>query len=162
MPRTPSTRELPPRITKELPCPNPTPRPKLRRFNNTAELLQYFYQDITRLSEVSSPYLYTRIIDRERTVLVGLDKAQARMEALKEATGGTLLMDVERIIANRNLGMVFGFVRAQSPGLQDLALRFCGIWRFVDGIAVEHSEATAEDPVKLDTWLWRARLSRGQ
>ncbi|KAI8946020.1 hypothetical protein F4801DRAFT_583834 [Xylaria longipes] len=132
-----------------------------RRFGDTVELLRYVYQDITRLSEVASPYICSRIADRNSTVIRGIDGVQARMEALKGATGGTLFMDVEKVLANRKFGVVFGVMRAQRPGLQDLAMRFCGIWRFVDGIVVEHSESLSEDSGKLEKWLWHARYPPG-
>ncbi|KAI0555615.1 hypothetical protein F4679DRAFT_176818 [Xylaria curta] len=131
--------------------------PNRRRFSDNADLLRWFYKDITRLSQVSSPYVSLRVADRNSTVLRGINEAQARMEALKEATGGTLFMDIERVSANRKFGVVFGIMRARSPGLQDLAIRFCGVWRFVDGIVVEHSESLMENHEKLEKWLWHAK-----
>ncbi|KAI1746474.1 hypothetical protein F4782DRAFT_74718 [Xylaria castorea] len=128
-----------------------------RRFSDNVDLLCWFYQDIARLSRVASPYMCLRIADKHSTVLRGIGKAQGRMEALKEATGGTLFMDVERLSANRRFGVVFGVMRAQSPGQQDLAVRFCGVWRFVDGIVVEHSESLTEHPERLEKWLWHAK-----
>ncbi|KAI1740090.1 hypothetical protein F4680DRAFT_419647 [Xylaria scruposa] len=128
-----------------------------RRFSDNTDLLRWFYKDITRLSQVSSPYMSLRVADRNSTVLRGIKEAQARMEALKEATGGTLFMDIERVSANRKFGVAFGIMRARSPGLQDLAIRFCGVWRFVDGIVVEHSESLMENHEKLEKWLWHAK-----
>ncbi|KAI0480759.1 hypothetical protein GGR56DRAFT_671844 [Xylariaceae sp. FL0804] len=113
--------------------------------------------------------------------LVGAAAAQAHEEALVAATGGTLRMDVESVSANAHFGAVLGVLRARrrrpgdgggdevgdgagpqdatgdgdgDAGLRpDLALPFCGVWRFVDGRAVEHWENGAAPPEEVESWL---------
>lgn len=71
------------------------------------------------------------------------------------AARGTLRMDVERIIVGgagggggenggkeEQYATVYGWIRARKPGIEDLAVRFRGVWRFGegDGRVVEHWE----------------------
>lgn len=56
--------------------------------------------------------------------------------ALIAATLGTLEMAVEHIHADDFFGAVSGKLRVGDF----LAIPFCGLWRFVDGVVVEHWE----------------------
>lgn len=92
--------------------------------------------------------------------MTSLSAAQAHEAALMAATGGTLVMDVESITANAHFGCAMGTLRAGggSSGRTEIAMAFCGVWRFdEEGRAVEHWE-NAEDPGRLVRWL---RGSRG-
>jgi predicted SnoaL-like aldol condensation-catalyzing enzyme len=60
-------------------------------------------------------------------------------------------MDVEHIAANDQFGAVFGVLRAQRGGAT-LAMPFCGLWRFRDGLITEHWE-NAYDVVAIKTFL---------
>ncbi|KAJ8123490.1 hypothetical protein O1611_g9576 [Lasiodiplodia mahajangana] len=122
-------------------------------FRDTAELLYYLYADLTRLSQVASPNIVLHRFNDPSNPLRGIAAAQAHEEALVTATGGTLVMDVESVVANLYFGAVLGVIRAQSPGLEDLAVPFCGLWRFVDGKPVEHWENTAGDAQEIASWL---------
>ena len=52
-------------------------------------------------------------------------------------------MHVETIAANEHFGTVMGVLRAVGAG--DVAVPFCGWWKFVDGQPVEHWENVAGD-----------------
>ncbi|KAI0445760.1 hypothetical protein F4803DRAFT_547802 [Xylaria telfairii] len=130
---------------------------KLPCFKDNVELLRWFYQDITRLSQIAAPDIVWHVADGRHTALRGIAAAQRRVELLKAATGGTLFMDVESAFATEHMGVVHGLLRARQPHLQDLALHFQGFWRFRDGVVVEHTEILRERPNKLDKWLWHAK-----
>ncbi|GLY68819.1 hypothetical protein [Amycolatopsis taiwanensis] len=70
---------------------------------------------------------------------------------LIRATGNTLVMDVEHIIANDYFGSVHGVLRAHV-GDNDIAMPFCGLWRFASAVIVEHWE-NAYRPVELTRLL---------
>jgi len=114
-------------------------------FQTTAALLAHLYADLTRLSSVSAPYIRLHTADRDlftppKPPLIGIAAAQAHEENLIAATGGTLVMDVQSITANEDFGCVLGVLRATKEGRGDLAVPFCGVWRFEGGWAVEHWE----------------------
>jgi hypothetical protein len=69
----------------------------------------------------------------------GRQAVQDKECELIAATGGTLVMDVEHIHAGDHFGAVAGFLRARS-GAYEIAMPFCGLWRFRDGRIVEHWE----------------------
>ncbi|KAK3938607.1 nuclear transport factor 2 family protein [Diplogelasinospora grovesii] len=138
---------------------HPTPT-----FRDTTSLLRYLYTDLTRISQVSSEDIVLHPADRAirpREPLRGIVAAQAHEEALIAATGGTLVMDVQSISANNNFGAVLGILRSKRKRVtaegrlleeENLAIPFCGVWRFVNGKAVEHWE-NATDPAELGRWL---------
>ncbi|KAI1130455.1 hypothetical protein F5Y10DRAFT_235697 [Nemania abortiva] len=113
-------------------------------FKNTEELLRYLYADLTRLSQVASPDIILHPFDDPSAPLHGIAAAQAHEEALIAASGGTLVMDVETIEADSQFGVVLGMMRGRTLDLEDIAVSFLGLWRFVDGKPVEHWEHTAE------------------
>ncbi|KAM7189456.1 nuclear transport factor 2 family protein [Rhypophila sp. PSN 637] len=123
----------------------------------TVTLLKYLYQDLSRISEVSSSDILLHPADRDlctppREPLRGIDAAQAHEDALIAATGGALVMDVQSIDGNEHFGVVLGVLRATRSGREELAIPFCGVWRFQHGKAVEHWE-NAADPKVLKKWL---------
>ncbi|KAK0658098.1 hypothetical protein B0T16DRAFT_402990 [Cercophora newfieldiana] len=131
--------------------------PKLRPFPDTTSLLRYLYEDLSRISEVASQDILLHTADRDLTSpskppLRGVNAAQAHEDGLIAATGKTLVMDVQSIAANENFGTVMGVLRATKPGCEDLAIPFCGVWRFEGGWAVEHWE-NAVDPGRFAVWL---------
>jgi predicted SnoaL-like aldol condensation-catalyzing enzyme len=77
---------------------------------------------------------------------VGKDAVMAHERALLDLADGTLVMEVEHIVANDHFGAVLGVLRIRRP--QESAMPFCGLWRFVDGRIVEHWE-NAYDPAVL-------------
>lgn len=118
-------------------------------FPDTTSLLRYLYADLTRISEVVSPDILLHPADRDlsspsKPPVKGVAAVQAHEEALLASTGGTLVMDVQSITANEHFGTALGFLRAKKEGKEDLAIPFCGVWRFKDGKAVEHWENAAD------------------
>ncbi|KAK3314411.1 hypothetical protein B0H66DRAFT_568410 [Apodospora peruviana] len=126
-------------------------------FLDTAAVLRYLYADLSRISQVSSDNIKLHPADRDllspsKPPLKGLPAVQKHEDALIAATGGTLIMDVESITANADFGTVLGTLRATKEGQQDLAIPFCGVWRFEGGKAVEHWE-NAADAEGIGRWL---------
>ncbi|KAI0450945.1 hypothetical protein F5B21DRAFT_507715 [Xylaria acuta] len=156
-------------------------------FKDTKELLLYLYADLTRLSRVASPDIVLHPFQDPRPPpppphhhhpLNGIAAAQAHEEALVSATGGTLVMDVESVVANAHFGAVLGVLRARCSSdndddddddddddpsrREDLAVPFCGLWRFdALGRPVEHWENVAVDPQVVADWLKAARGGGG-
>lgn len=118
-------------------------------FSDTTSLLQYLYADLTRISEIVSEDIILHPADRDlssppKASVEGVAAVQAHEEALLASTGGTLVMDVESITANDHFGTALGVLRAKKEGKEDLAIPFCGVWRFKNGKAVEHWENAAD------------------
>lgn len=150
----------PPQASGRLANFHPNSKIMAPSFPDNIALLRYLYEDVTRISEVSSPDIILHPADRDvsnppRQPLVGLSAVQAHEDALLAATHGTLVMDVESITANEHFGAVMGKLRAKKEGRSEVAVPFCGLWRFKDGRAVEHWE-NAVDAAKLGEWLMDA------
>jgi ketosteroid isomerase-like protein len=105
------------------------------------EILRSIYADLTLLGEYADDGMVLHDAERQESDgrHVGRQAAVDKERALIESTGGTLLMDVEAIIANDYFGTVIGVLRASRDG-RDLAMPFCGLWRFKDGRIVAHWE----------------------
>ncbi|KAI0972814.1 hypothetical protein F4678DRAFT_52569 [Xylaria arbuscula] len=121
------------------------------------ELLEYLYADLTRLSEVVSQDIILHPFDTRHVTLHGIAAVQAHEEALVAATNGTLRMDTETIVISGNFAVVPGTMRANKPGLEDLEVGFCGLWRFEDGVPVEHWEEVTGDAQKISRWFLDAK-----
>ncbi|KAK8100043.1 hypothetical protein PG999_010417 [Apiospora kogelbergensis] len=117
------------------PTPSATPS-----FANSDDMLRWLYADLTRISQVASADLHE--------------------EGLVAAAGGTLAMDVDRVSTNAYFGSVMGTLRARSTNtnIPDLAVPFCGVWRFDDrGRLAEHWENVSADQDKVARWFDEAR-----
>jgi hypothetical protein len=107
--------------------------------------LRAIYADLTRLGEYAADDMVLHAAEREVSSdvtagrIVGKEAAVAKERELIRLTGGTLVMDVEHIAANDHFGAVFGVLRAHR-GRATLAIPFCGVWRFRDGLITEHWE----------------------
>jgi hypothetical protein len=107
--------------------------------------LRAIYADLTRLGEFAADDMILNSAEREVLSdhkagrIVGKKAAVAKERDLIRLTGGTLVMDVEHIAANDHFGTVFGVLRAHR-GAAKLAVPFCGVWRFRDGLITEHWE----------------------
>lgn len=107
--------------------------------------LRAIYADLKRLGEFAADDMVLHKADREfcrelaARRAVGKEAAVAHERELIRMTGGTLVMDVEHITVNDHFGAVFGVLRAQRGGAT-LAMPFCGLWRFRDGLITEHWE----------------------
>ncbi|KAM7190448.1 hypothetical protein V8F20_009731 [Naviculisporaceae sp. PSN 640] len=122
-------------------------------------LLQRLYQDLSRISECVPTNIILHPADRDlfnpsRQPIRGVEAVQAHEDSLIAATEGTLVMDIQNITVNEHFGTVLGVLRASKTGreVEDLAIPFCGVWRFQDGKPVEHWE-NAADPRALERWL---------
>ncbi|KAI1325247.1 hypothetical protein F5Y16DRAFT_401558 [Xylariaceae sp. FL0255] len=123
--------------------------------DNNEDLLRYLYADLTRISTVSSPDIILHRFDDSSSLVRGVVAVQEWEEGLIASTGGSMKMDVESVTANAHFGTVMGMIRAKGirPGHKDLSVPFCGLWRFVDGKAVEHWETIAGDPGTIAKWV---------
>jgi hypothetical protein len=102
------------------------------------EILRAVYADLTRLGEFAADDVVLHPAEGGADH-VGRQAVVGKERDLIGLTGGTLLMDVEHITANDYYGAVLGILRARLHG-NDLAVPFCGLWRFSDGSIVEHWE----------------------
>lgn len=113
---------------------------------NTA-ILQTVYADLSRLGDYASDDVVLHRANRtveDSQPLVGKDAVMAHEHALLDAAGGTLVMDVQHIVANDHFGAVLGVLRIRHP--REAAMPFCGLWRFKDGCIVEHWENAYDAP----------------
>lgn len=126
-------------------------------FASHADLLRWLYADLTRLERVAAPTLLLhRFNDAGRPPLRGAAAAQAHEEGLVAATRGTLVMDVESVVANAHFGSVMGTLRAggDGGGHPPLAVPFCGLWRFdAQGRLAEHWENVAVETSVVERWF---------
>ncbi|GGV55295.1 hypothetical protein GCM10010245_87530 [Streptomyces spectabilis] len=113
------------------------------------EILQAIYTDLPKIAEHAADDIVLHRADRsveDLRVCRGLQAVLAHEQALLRVTGDTLVMDVDHIMANDHFGTVLGTLRATRP--LPVAMPFCGLWRFADGLIVEHWE-NAYDPAAL-------------
>jgi predicted SnoaL-like aldol condensation-catalyzing enzyme len=116
-------------------------------------ILEAVYADLSRLADFADPDIVLHPAHRgshEGRVVRGRDAVVAHERDLVQATGGTLVMDTEHIVANDSFGAVLGTLRASSP--RTFAMPFCGLWRFADGLIIEHWE-NAHAPHALQQFL---------
>ncbi|TDT39974.1 SnoaL-like protein [Streptomyces sp. BK208] len=116
------------------PEPAPTAHPHVR-------LLETVYADLMRLADFAAPDIVLHPADRgvdDSRVCRGKEDVLAHERDLVRATEGTLVMDTQHIVANDHFGAVLGTLRASRPRV--VAMPFCGLWRFADGLVVEHWE----------------------
>ncbi|MRG97049.1 nuclear transport factor 2 family protein [Polyangium spumosum] len=109
-------------------------------------MLRAVYADLTRIGEFAADDMVLHRADRafyrEAAAgrVVGREAAVRHERDLIRSTGGTLVMDVEQIVANDHFGAVFGVLRARREDGATLAVPFCGLWRFREGLILEHWE----------------------
>lgn len=107
------------------------------------ETLRAVYADLRRIAEFSDDAVVLHPAERSHNPEVpSVRGKRAVLEqelSLLRVAEGTLLMDVEQIIANDHFGAVTGKLRAEKSG-RSIAMPFCGLWRFRDGRIIEHWE----------------------
>jgi SnoaL-like domain len=110
-------------------------------------ILQEIYADLTRLEDHASDDIVLHEAEREQDAsgYVGKPAAVQKERELIGESGGTLVMDVHQIMANDHYGAALGVLRAHH-GDDTLAVPFCGLWRFEDGLIVEHWENAYDVP----------------
>lgn len=105
-----------------------------------AHMLRTLYSDFSLLGDYASDEMVLHQALRGPGVLPirGLDQVSAYLGHLREATGGAMDAEIESVQANDFFGAVLGVMRLSSPA--ELAMPFCGLWRFENGLIVEHWE----------------------
>lgn len=76
---------------------------------------------------------------------VGRQAVLAKEMELYRRSGGTLAITTDHIVANDHFGTVLGRFRAQRDSVPFVA-EVCGLWRFENGLIVEHWEICADWP----------------
>jgi hypothetical protein len=107
------------------------------------ETLRTIYADLSKIGDYISETAVLHTANRERpdypSKIIGKQAIQDHELQLIHLTHGTLLMDVETVVANDYFGSVLGIFRANLP-TGNIAAPFCGLWRFQNGLIVEHWE----------------------
>ena len=121
---------------------------------NVATLHQ-LYADLRRIDDHAHEdmVLHTaqRALGPEAGRIVGKTAVSAKIHELIRQTGDTLRMQVDSIVANDYFGAVLGSIRTERDE-HDIAMPFCGLWRFRDGRVLEHWE-NAYDIAGLDAFI---------
>ena len=106
-------------------------------------ILRAIYQDLRRIADFSDETVVLHPAERSHhkgaLPVAGKQAVLAKELDLIRLTGESLLMEVSEIVANESFGAVLGTLRATKNG-RTLAMPFCGLWRFRDGLIVEHWE----------------------
>src|SRR5262249_50786190 len=74
---------------------------------------------------------------------VGKQAVLAKELELFARSGGTLALVVDHIVANEHFGVMIGRFTANRDG-KPFEGEVCGLWRFRDGLVVEHWENCAD------------------
>ncbi|VBB73242.1 Putative protein of unknown function [Podospora comata] len=115
-------------------------------FSSARDLLEYLYEDVTRLSQIASENCVLHPADNSLPPCLGVAACQAHEEELLKTTRGTLKMRVESITlsSSHEFGCVMGKFELGGGEVRET---FCGVWRFEMGAtdgeevrAVEHWE----------------------
>ncbi|MFC0430396.1 nuclear transport factor 2 family protein [Kutzneria buriramensis] len=122
----------------ELAAAVPGPHPNV-------ETLRAVYADLARIGEYTSADVVLHAAERGPADIryVGRRAVVDKEKELIRLTGDTLVMDVDQIVADDHFGAVLGVLRAHRDG-DTVAVPFCGLWRFRDGLIVEHWENAYE------------------
>lgn len=112
------------------------------------ETLRAIYADFSRLAEYASDDVVLHA-HGSRGLMAG-DYFGKRAVLSKEMelyrrSGGSLEMTADHIVANDHFGAVLGRLKANRDG-QEFVGEVCGLWRFRDGVVVEHWENCADWP----------------
>jgi hypothetical protein len=102
-------------------------------------ILRAVYADLASIADHSDEAVVLHPADRTMPDVVGKENVRTHETELIKLTDQSLLMDVESIIANDFFGAVLGKLRAEKTR-GNIAMPFCGLWRFREGRIVEHWE----------------------
>ncbi|MEV6258615.1 nuclear transport factor 2 family protein [Nocardia sp. NPDC051929] len=103
------------------------------------DVLQEIYTDATSLRHRAADDIVLHPADRSLDPVVGMEAVIDHVETFNRLTGYTRVMDVQDIVANDHFGAVLGVLRA-TINTHDIAMPFCGLWRFHGGRIIEHWE----------------------
>jgi ketosteroid isomerase-like protein len=113
-----------------------------------AEILRVIYEDFSLLAEYASEDIVLHA-EGSRDIMTGdyFGKAAvlAKEMELYRRSGGSLEMKADHIVANDHFGVVLGRLAANRNG-DRFEGEICGLWRFQDGVIVEHWENCADWP----------------
>lgn len=130
----------------------------LRNTHPNIEILRTIYADLTCIAKYADEDIVLHTADRDipggAKRVVGKEAVLAKELDLIRMTENTLVMDVQDIIANDQFGAVLGVLRAQLNH-REVAMPFCGLWRFRNGSIIEHWE-NAYDAASLGHFLVEA------
>ena len=107
-------------------------------------LLRAVYQDLETIGDHCASDIVLHPAARTEAPVHGTVNVAAWERDFVAAFQGTLHMDVDNIIANDHFGAVTGTIRGTLKDTE-VAMPFCGLWRFRNGRLVEHWE-NAYDP----------------
>lgn len=112
-------------------------------------ILGTIYGDLGRIGEFAGEDMILHTADGG--LVLGRQPVVEHELRLIDSTNGTLHMDVHHIVANDHFGAVLGQLRACLHD-REMAMPFCGLWRFEAGRIVEHWE-NAYDSAALGAFL---------
>lgn len=120
-------------------------------------ILRAIYQDLRRIADFSHETVVLHPAERSHIEgvlpVVGKRAVLDKELSLIRMTDESLVMEVSEIVADESFGAVLGTLRAAKNG-RTLAMPFCGLWRFRDGLIVEHWE-NAYDASVMGSFLAR-------
>jgi pyridoxine 4-dehydrogenase len=108
------------------------------------ETLRTIYADLSCIDRYVADDVVLHTADRGASgrppQVVGKKAVLDKELELIRMTDNTLAMDVENITANDHFGAVMGKLRSRRSDGSDIAMPFCGLWRFRNGRIIEHWE----------------------
>lgn len=107
------------------------------------DTLRAIYADLRCIDRYAADDIVLHTADRGASggpaQVRGKTAVKAKELDLIRLSGDTLAMDVHSVVANDYFGAVLGVLRARR-GERTVGMPFCGLWRFRDGLVVEHWE----------------------
>lgn len=115
------------------------------RITVNATVLAAIYADLSSIGDYLADDAVLHPAEPGSPTVVGRDSIIAHEKALIRATEGMLVMQVQNIATNAHFGTVLGtLIAAQTDAngkrKKMVTMPFCGLWRFRDGLIVEHWE----------------------
>jgi ketosteroid isomerase-like protein len=112
------------------------------------EMLRAIYDDFSLLAKYASDDIVLHASGSRGFLtgdFVGKEAVLTKEMELYRRSGGTLAMTADHIVANDHFGAVLGRFTADRNG-DHFEGDVCGVWRFQDGLIVEHWENCADWP----------------
>ena len=113
-------------------------------------LLHAIYGDLETIADHCASDVVLHPAARSEAPVHGIDRVAAWESNFVAAFHGTLHMNIDNIIANDYFGAVTGTIRGTLTDAE-IAMPFCGLWRFQNGRLIEHWE-NAYDPSAFNNW----------
>jgi ketosteroid isomerase-like protein len=110
--------------------------------------LRAIYRDFSLLADYASRNMVLHA-HGSRGIMAGdyfgKHAALCKEMELHRRSGGSLVISADHIVANDHFGVMLGRVAANRDG-HEFEGEICGVWRFRDGVIVEHWENCADWP----------------